>query len=396
MHSLKKFSEGDILMEEKIMQPVPALTDEKIAYALSEALKKIDANLDVFDTVFPSHASVNNVYTKDENVNGWNEGFWTGILWLAYDLTGDEKYRRVAEMQIPTYTKRIKEHLGVDHHDMGFLYTPSCVAAYKLTGNEEAKETALLAADNLMRRYHEKGEFLQAWGEIGAPDNYRLIIDCLLNIPLLYWASEVTGDKKYEEVAFKHYKSTAANIMRPDGSTFHTFYFDPETGKPTKGVTHQGFRDDSCWSRGQAWGIYGPLMTYMYEKNPDAIEFFKRTSRYFMEHLPEDFIAYWDLAFTSGDEERDSSAAAIAACGLIEGANVTGDEGYLNAAKNMINSLIDGYLTKDIPESNGLLLHAVYGKPMNNGVDECNIWGDYFYMEALARLIKGKDFRAYW
>ncbi len=383
-------------MEEKIMQPVPALTDEKIAYALSEALKKIDANLDVFDTVFPSHASVNNVYTKDENVNGWNEGFWTGILWLAYDLTGDEKYRRVAEMQIPTYTKRIKEHLGVDHHDMGFLYTPSCVAAYKLTGNEEAKETALLAADNLMRRYHEKGEFLQAWGEIGAPDNYRLIIDCLLNIPLLYWASEVTGDKKYEEIAFKHYKSTAANIMRPDGSTFHTFYFDPETGKPTKGVTHQGFRDDSCWSRGQAWGIYGPLMTYMYEKNPDAIEFFKRTSRYFMEHLPEDFIAYWDLAFTSGDEERDSSAAAIAACGLIEGANVTGDEGYLNAAKNMINSLIDGYLTKDIPESNGLLLHAVYGKPMNNGVDECNIWGDYFYMEALARLIKGKDFRAYW
>lgn len=383
-------------MEEKIMQPVPALTDEKIAYALSEALKKIDANLDVFDTVFPSHASVNNVYTKDENVNGWNEGFWTGILWLAYDLTGDEKYRRVAEMQIPTYTKRIKEHLGVDHHDMGFLYTPSCVAAYKLTGNEEAKETALLAADNLMRRYHEKGKFLQAWGEIGAPDNYRLIIDCLLNIPLLYWASEVTGDKKYEEVAFKHYKSTAANIMRPDGSTFHTFYFDPETGKPTNGVTHQGFRDDSCWSRGQAWGIYGPLMTYMYEKNPDAIEFFKRTSRYFMEHLPEDFIAYWDLAFTSGDEERDSSAAAIAACGLIEGANVTGDEGYLNAAKNMINSLIDGYLTKDIPESNGLLLHAVYGKPMNNGVDECNIWGDYFYMEALARLIKGKDFRAYW
>ena len=383
-------------MEEKIMQPVPALTDEKIAYALSEALKKIDANLDVFDTVFPSHASVNNVYTKDENVNGWNEGFWTGILWLAYDLTGDEKYRRVAEMQIPTYTKRIKEHLGVDHHDMGFLYTPSCVAAYKLTGNEEAKETALLAADNLMRRYHEKGEFLQAWGEIGAPDNYRLIIDCLLNIPLLYWASEVTGDKKYEEIAFKHYKSTAANIMRPDGSTFHTFYFDPETGKPTKGVTHQGFRDDSCWSRGQAWGIYGPLMTYMYEKNPDAIEFFKRTSRYFMEHLPEDFIAYWDLAFTSGDEERDSSAAAIAACGLIEGANVTGDEGYLNAAKNMINSLIDGYLTKDIPESNGLLLHAVYGKPMNNGVDECNIWGDYFYMEALARLIMGKDFRAYW
>lgn len=383
-------------MEEKIMQPATALTEEKLSYALSEALKKIDANLDVFDTVFPSHASVNNVYTKDKNEGGWNQGFWTGMLWLAYDLTGDEKYRKVAEMQIPTYTKRIKERLGVGHHDMGFLYTPSCVAAYKLTGNEEAKETALLAADNLMSRYHEKGEFIQAWGELGAPDNYRLIIDCLLNIPLLYWASEVTGDKKYEEVAFKHYKSTAAHIIRPDGSTFHTFYFDPETGAPVKGVTHQGYRDDSCWARGQAWGIYGPMMTYMYEKNPDAIEFFKRTAKYYLEHLPEDFISYWDLAFTSGDEERDSSAAAIAACGLIEGANATGDERYMNAAKNTINSLIDGYLTKDIPESNGLLLHAVYGKPMNVGVDECNIWGDYFYMEALARLIKGKNFRAYW
>ena len=396
----------------------PKITDQEIEHALQFASEQVYRNLPMFTEKFQNAYSVDNFYAPIDNVD-WTNGFWTGEIWLAYEWMSEHgtsaqsrdtgaqsreagaqeqaaELRAAAEVQVGSFYRRIADKIEVDHHDMGFLYTPSCVAAYKLTGNEEAKETALLAADNLMRRYHEKGEFLQAWGEIGAPDNYRLIIDCLLNIPLLYWASEVTGDKKYEEIAFKHYKSTAANIMRPDGSTFHTFYFDPETGKPTKGVTHQGFRDDSCWSRGQAWGIYGPLMTYMYEKNPDAIEFFKRTSRYFMEHLPEDFIAYWDLAFTSGDEERDSSAAAIAACGLIEGANVTGDEGYLNAAKNMINSLIDGYLTKDIPESNGLLLHAVYGKPMNNGVDECNIWGDYFYMEALARLIKGKDFRAYW
>lgn len=382
---------------EKVFQPCNELTEEKLAFALSEARKKIDANLDVFETVFPAHSSVNNVYAAVDHTNGcWTQGFWTGILWLTYDLTGDEKYRRVAEKQVLTFKERIEKHMGVDHHDMGFLYTPSCVAAYKLTGNEDAKAAAIMAADNLMRRYQEKGEFLQAWGEFGAPENYRLIIDCLLNIPLLYWASEVTGDKKYEEIAFKHFKTTAKVIMREDNSTFHTYYFDPETGAPTKGVTAQGYSDGSCWARGQAWGIYGPMMTYMYKKNPEAIEFFKRASDYFLSHLPEDFIAYWDMVFTSGDEERDSSAAAIAACGLIEGAVATGEEKYMNAAKNMVNSLIDGYLANQDPKSNGILLHGVYTKPGKCGVDECNIWGDYFYMEALARLIKGRDFRAYW
>lgn len=381
--------------------PVPQLTDEKLRYALSEAVKKTDKNLDVFTTVFPSEASENNVYQKWENDKGWGQGFWTGILWITYELTGDPKYKDAAMAQLPTYEKRIRERLGVDHHDMGFLYTPSCVAAYKLTGDENAKNIAVAAADNLMLRYHEKGEFIQAWGELNSPEHYRLIIDCLLNIPLLYWASEVTGDPKYDDAAYKHFKSTAANIMRPDGSTYHTFYFDPETGAPLRGVTAQGYSDNSCWARGQAWGIYGSMLTYMYKHNDDALEFFKAVSNYFINRLPEDYVAYWDIFFTSGDEERDSSAAAIAACGLIEGANSLDNsdpdkELYMNAAKHMVNSLIDNYLTKDVPDSNGLLLHAVYGKPQKNGVDECNIWGDYFYMEALARLIKGKDFRAYW
>jgi len=385
-------------MKKNIVTSIP---EEKLQYALGEALKKIDKNLDVFTTVFPSHASVNNVYTIDENIDGWQEGFWSGILWIAYELTGDEKYKNVAMMQIPTYTKRIDERLVVDHHDMGFLYTPSCIAAYKLTGDKEAKETALKAADNLMLRYHETGQFIQAWGPLGARENYRLIIDCLLNIPLLYWASEVTGDKKYEEAGYKHYKTTMKNIMREDGSTYHTFYFDPETGDPVKGVTAQGAADDSCWARGQAWGIYGVMLTHMYKKNPDAIEYLKKFADYFIKYLPDDYIPYWDLSFTEGDEPRDSSAAAIAACGLIEAGFEMDEEDakkeeYMNIALTMMDSLIDGYLTKDIEESNGLLLHAVYNRNSGNGVDECNIWGDYFYMEALARLIKGKDFKAYW
>lgn len=377
------------------------LKREKLEYALSEALKKIDFALPTFTDKFPEHASVNNVYPAVENDAGWNTGFWTGILWHAYQLTGDEKYKKVALHHVPSFHKRIVEKLGVDHHDMGFLYTPSCVAAYKITGDEMAKEAAVLAADNLISRYHEKAGFIQAWGKLGVPDNYRLIVDCLLNLPVLYWASEVTGDDKYAKIAYTHFNTTIDLVCRPDASTYHTYFFDVNTNKPLKGVTHQGASDDSAWARGQTWGIYGPLLTYIYKKNEKALEVFKATTNYYLNHLPEDYIAFWDLSFTDGDDEpRDSSSNAIALCGMLEGIKYMDKNDplrrvYVNACNRIMNSLIDNYLTKDIPESNGLLLHATYGKPQKNGVDEMNIWGDYFYMEALHRMLD-PDWRLYW
>ena len=377
------------------------LKREKLEYALSEALKKIDFALPTFTDKFPDHASINNVYPAVENDGGWNTGFWTGILWHAYQLTGDEKYKKVALHHIPSFHKRIVEKLGVDHHDMGFLYTPSCVAAYKITGDEMAKEAAVLAADNLISRYHEKAGFIQAWGKLGAPDNYRLIVDCLLNLPVLYWASEVTGDDKYAKIAYTHFNTTIDLVCRPDASTYHTYFFDVNTNKPLKGVTAQGASDDSAWARGQTWGIYGPLLTYIYKKNDKALEVFKATTNYYLNHLPEDYIAYWDLSFTDGDDEpRDSSSNAIALCGMLEGIKYMDKNDplrkvYVNACNRIMNSLIDNYLTKDIPESNGLLLHATYGKPQKSGVDEMNIWGDYFYMEALHRMLD-PDWELYW
>ena len=377
------------------------LPREKLEYALSEALKKIDFALPVFTDKFPSHASTNNVYQAVENTSGWNTGFWTGILWHAYELSGDEKYKNVALSQIPSYHKRIVEKIGVNHHDMGFVFTPSCVAAYKLTGNEMAKEAAVLAADNLISRYHPKGKFIQAWGDINDPNSYRLIVDCLLNIPLLYWATEATGDPKYREIAINHFNTTIDVCCRDDASTYHTYYFDLETGKPKKGVTAQGASDDSAWARGQTWGIYGPLLTYIYEKNDKALNTFKATTNYYLNHLPKDYIAFWDLMFTDGDDEpRDSSSDAICLCGMLEGIKYMDENDplrkiYVNASKRIMNSLIDNYLTKDVPEANGLLLHATYGKPQKNGVDEMNIWGDYFYMEALHRMLD-PDWKLYW
>jgi len=378
---------------------MPLLTQEQIKEAFTQVLKKIDMNLDTFTYKFPAESSQGNVYPTIENTKGWGTGFWTGMLWLAYEVTGDAKYRKVAEIQLESFKKRIDEKIGVNHHDMGFLYSPSCVAAYKLTGNETARDSAIKAAEHLATRYREKGGFIQAWGDINDPTKYRLIIDCLMNIPLLFWAREVTKNSKYYDIAYTHLKTTMANIFREDGSTFHTYYFDPETGAPVKGVTHQGFSNDSCWARGQAWGIYGLALGYSYTGDESIVELYKKVANYFLNRLPEDYVCYWDLIFTSGNEERDSSAAAIAVCGLLEMNKVLADNDpdkqiYSNAAQLILKSLIENYSTKDMPESNGLLLHAVYAKPQGIGIDECNIWGDYYYMEALVRLMK--DWKPYW
>ena len=376
------------------------LPKERLEYALAEALKKIDLCIEQVGDKFPHEFSTNNVYPTVENVAGWGNGFWSGILWHAYELTGNEKYKNVVLSQIPSWTKRIEEKIGVNHHDMGFLYSLSCVAAYKLTGNEEAKEAAIKAADHLCTRYQEKGQFIQAWGNVDDPKSYRLIVDCLLNIPLLYWASEVTGNPRYEEIAWNHFNSTVEVCCRADASTYHTYYFDPKTGEPLEGKTHQGAFDDSAWARGQTWGIYGPMLTYVYKKSDKALQVSKATTNYFLNNLPADYIAYWDLCFKDGSTEpRDTSSNAICLCGMLELIKHMDEsdplrEIYINASKRLMNALIDN-ISASVPESNGLLLHQTYALPQGIGIDEHNIWGDYFYFEALHRMLN-PDWALYW
>ena len=156
-------------------------------------------------------------------------------------------------------------------------------------------------------------------GGTGARDNYRPIIDCLLNMPLLFWASEVTGNAVYREKAIAHIRTAVGCIIRPDRSTYHTYFFDSDTGKPLRGVTHQGNRDGSAWSRGQAWGIYGCALSYRAGHDPRYMEMFRDVTDYFLEHLPLDLIPYWDFDFDDpSGEPRDSSSSAIAACGMLE------------------------------------------------------------------------------
>ncbi len=381
----------------------PVITSEDIQNGMEFAVKQVRCNLEEFTDKFQNAFSENGFYKPIEN-NYWTTGFWTGEIWLAYEWSHDEAFRKAADVQVESFLKRINDKYEVDHHDMGFLYSLSCVAAYKLTESKKGREAAIKAADQLITRYHPVGEFIQAWGPMNEPENYRLIIDCLLNLPLLYWATEETGEKKYREIAEKHIHTAIANVIREDYSTWHTFYFDMKTGTPDHGATCQGYRDGSAWARGQAWGIYGCALAYRYTGEKKYIENFKHVTQYFLEHLPEDLIPYWDLEFTDGDDQpRDSSSASIAACGMLEMAKYMEEEDalyYTDIAKKLMKSVYDNYRVTDSKISNGLVLHSTYSNhsPYNTcnheGVDECNSWGDYFYMEALTRL--AKDWNPYW
>ncbi|MGL5434821.1 MAG: glycoside hydrolase family 88 protein [Lachnospiraceae bacterium] len=381
----------------------PEISESELKQAKELAVSLIREKLDEYTEYFPDSNSQNQFYPKSENVE-WTTGFWTGQIWLSYEVTGKECMKHAGNIQAESFLQRILKRQDVDHHDMGFLYSPSCVAAWQLTGNETARKAALLAADNLMERFHEKGQFFQAWGTIGAADNYRLIIDCLLNMPLLFWASEETGQAVYREKAIAHITTAMQLLIRPDCSTYHTYFFNPETGKPVRGVTHQGNRDGSAWSRGQAWGIYGAAMAYRYVRDGEYVKIFEKVTKFFLEHLPEDLIPYWDFDFDDGSTEpRDSSAAAIAVCGLLEMVKYLPEEKagyYRQMASRLMYALWQHCAVRDSETSDGLLLHGTYARDSvnnpctNRGVDECNTWGDYYYLEGLVRL--STDWKPYW
>lgn len=378
------------------------ITKTETDAAIKTALEILRADIPVFGGKFKPCVSGKNYYVPSEN-NEWTNGFHTGQYWLAWELSKDDAFKEAALVHVESFARRITDRIAVDHHDMGFLYTLSCVAAWRMLGNEKAKKAAIMAADNLASRFQEKGTFIQAWGKMGASDNYRLIIDCLMNLPLLYWASEETGNAKYRKIAMTHMQTSLQNLVRDDFSTYHTFFFDMDTGAPLKGVTAQGYKDSSPWARGQAWGMYGLALSYAYTKNETCIDLFYKVSDFFVSRLPADMVCYWDLDFADGSgEPKDSSAAAIAACGMLEMSKYMPKDKaahYTELAKCIAGSLARSYATKpDI--SNGLLLHGVYGKssPYNtvkdNGVDECTAWGDYFWLELLTRL--HMDWKMYW
>jgi unsaturated chondroitin disaccharide hydrolase len=372
---------------------IPRPGRDEIEAATGDALLRVRRNMDKFGSRFPAPSSIAGVYPEIENIE-WTSGFWSGLLWLSYELSGDPVYGEAARAQIAGYEHRVDERIATDTHDLGFLYSLSCVAAFKLIGDETARAAALTAADQLLARYLPQAGIIQAWGDLKDPAQAgRMIIDCNLNLPLLYWASSMTGDPEYAAAANEHIKQARTYLVRADDSTFHTYFMDPLNGSPRFGATHQGHSDSSCWSRGQAWGICGFPLVYRHHPDPELISVAARLANYFLNRLPADFVCCWDLVFTDGTAPRDSSAAAIAVCGLLELARqlpLTDPDRatYEAAASAITRSLIKNYAAKAGDPGDGLLLHGVYHMPNKVGVDECCIWGDYFYLEALTRLTR--------
>lgn len=320
----------------------------------------------------------------------WIGGFWPGMLWLAWLDTGEDDFRRLAEESARRLGPRIDD---TSTHDLGFLFYPSWVTGWRLTGDPCWRDGAIRAAATLSQRYRPEGRYLRAWGRLGTSDrDGRAIIDTMMNLDLLLWASQETGDPRYADIAVAHAETTAARFVRADGSTCHTFDFDPDSGAPVGQGTHQGYSETSCWSRGQAWAMYGFTTLHLRTGRADFLDTARTAADYFVAHLPADGVPYWD--FTSPylpHDVRDSSAGAVAACGLLDLAVATGHQPYADAATRILHGLIDTCLTVRSDRAEAVLGRATSGRPQERGIEVSLPYGDYYFMEALLRQLRPDD-----
>ncbi|MFD0588714.1 glycoside hydrolase family 88 protein [Paenibacillus sp. GCM10027627] len=367
--------------------------------AIEDAMGRIERNIEEYNGKFP-HIGNGGRYELIDNED-WTNGFWPGMLWLCYEYSGKRIFLDAARQATESFRRRMEHNVVLDHHDIGFLYSLSAKAEWIVTHDPSAKELAIQAADKLLERWREGGQYIQAWGPAGdEQQGGRIIIDCLLNLPLLFWAAEETGKERYRQVAIQQANLTRRYVVRGDDSSYHTFVFNVENGEPIGGTTHQGYSNGSTWTRGQAWGVYGFALAYRYTGDPVYLETSKRMALYFLRHLPGDHVAYWDFnAPVDGSTYRDSSASSIVAAGLQELLDLLSPEDQAvpelrSGLNGSVDSLIEQYSTKGDPSAQGLLKHGSYYVRGNLAPDDFTIWGDYFYLEALMRMERG--IRGYW
>ncbi|MFB0516499.1 MAG: glycoside hydrolase family 88 protein [Candidatus Neomarinimicrobiota bacterium] len=309
-----------------------------------------------------------------------------------FEITDDEELKKRAI----AHADALLPYAGINYtHDMGFIFLPTVVQAYRHTGEEKYRAAGIQAADMLARRFNQKGKFLRAWGKLGSDDRAGwMIIDTMMNLELLFWAMEVTGNKDYYNIAYRHAFTTMQESVRPDGSSYHVVEFNLDTGAVERKRTHQGYSDESTWARGQAWGIYGFANAYRRTGDERFLNVAQKMADYMIERLPDDFVPYWDLDLSGEDVLRDASAGAVAASGLMLLAEVTHSkedyEGYVAVGEKITQFLLRNYLFTEStrPKEEGLLLHTIYHYHNMWGVDESFQAGDYFFIEAVWKLWK--------
>lgn len=325
-------------------------------------------------------------------IHDWTSGFWPGVLWYAYEASGNADLLANARK----YTEPLRGVLSVpvDNHDLGFMFFCSFGNGYRLTGEEAYKKILLTAADSLATLFNPKVGSILSWPAMRAKMNWphNTIIDNMMNLELLFWASKNGGGAHLADIAVKHAETSMRTLVRPDYATFHVAVFDTTDGRFLKGVTHQGYADSSFWARGQAWGIYGFTMSYRESGKAAFLETAQKLADRFLAALPADTVPFWDFADPAiPDAPRDASAAAIAASALLELSTLVPTEPakqrYRQAAEKLLIALSTPKYQSG-KQNQALLNHSVGHKPNHSEIDASIIYADYYYLEALLRLKK--------
>ncbi|SFI39433.1 unsaturated chondroitin disaccharide hydrolase [Paenibacillus sp. UNC496MF] len=352
----------------------------------ARVLAKVDAMRAAMGGRSPHVAGDNGKY-DDLRLDWWTSGFWPGMLWLAHDVSGEVRFREAAWSWDERLERLMLEENRFDH-DVGFQFLPTAVFKYALTGDEDARRRGLFAANFLAGRFNPRGGFIRAWN--GDRTGWA-IADTAMNLSLLFWAAKESGDPRFAHVAKLHADTVLREFIRPDGSAHHIVRFDPETGERADALGGQGAAPDSAWSRGNAWVLYGMANAFRHTGDPAYLQASQRVAHYFVAHLPEDAVPHWDFRadVELGGEPRDTSAGAIAASGLLELADALPErEGraYRAAAGRILSSLDARYATWDRPDHEAILTQGTGHKPAGQNVNVSLIYGDYFFMEAVAKL----------
>lgn len=362
----------------------------------NKIVKKLETTVEQIGASCP-HAAKDGKY-DDCDIFWWTNGFWPGVLWLAYQKSNNTKFLEAARQCEKNLDENLHSYIKVDH-DAGFIWSLSAVADYKITGNEESLTRGLIAANYLSARFNIEGRFIRAWN--GSGREGWAIIDCLMNLPLLYWASEILEDPRFRYIAKSHTDTVLSSFLRDDGSVYHIVEFDTANGDVIDYPQGQGYSPESAWSRGTAWAVYGLALGYKYTGDVMYLNKAKEVAHFFIANLPEDDVCHWDFRVEVNENTyKDTSAAACAACGLLEIADSLDDiEGriYREYGVRILKSLTDNYANFD-NDNQELIREGTSHVPQNQNINVGLIYGDYFYFEGISRLAQkeNKNFKIFW
>ena len=319
------------------------------------------------------------------DVTWWTNGFWPGLMWLMYVGTKNDVYRAAAEDAEEILDEAFADYDHL-HHDVGFMWHISSGVNYRLFGGHKSKVRTAIAADILSSRYNCEGKYIRAWNEdkVG-----WVIIDCMMNINLLYWASEEYDDPRFKYIAMNHADTVMRTHIREDGSSNHIVRLDPANGEVIESYGGQGYANGSSWSRGQSWAIYGYVLSYIHTGKQEYLDTAKKVADYFIDCVKGDWLARVDFRAPEDPVYYDSTAGAVASCGFIELAKVTGDTKYLDAALNILKAMEKNFCDWS-EENQAILLMGTERYDDDTGRHISIIYGDYFFTEAVYKL-KGFD-----